>query len=82
MPCCRSAPLLLYVTRQQNLREYWREGSTSTARTPTSASDSVGQHTEIGVTCRRAEALLQVLTAAMKNVVSCLCVVNTLPLVS
>ena len=47
-PFCQIAPLLSYVARQQNLTEYWREGSTSTAISPTSASDVVGQHNKIG----------------------------------
>jgi len=39
--CC------IYRT-QQNLTEYWREFSTSTAISPTSSSDVVGQHNKIG----------------------------------
>ena len=31
-----------------NVMEYWLEGSTSTVKPPTSASDAVGQHNEIG----------------------------------
>jgi len=46
-PCCQTAPLLLFVTWQQNITEYWRAGSTS-AIPLTSASDVVGQHNEIG----------------------------------
>ena len=42
---CPSAPS---VTRQQNLMEYWWEGSASTAMQPTSASDTVGQHNKMG----------------------------------
>jgi hypothetical protein len=48
-PFCQTAPLLSSVVRQQNLTEYWREGSTSTAISPTSASDVVGPHTKLGV---------------------------------
>jgi hypothetical protein len=48
MPFCQIASLLSSVTRQQNLREYWQKGSTSTATSPTSASDAVGQHNKIG----------------------------------
>ena len=52
-PCqtsfCQTAPLLSSVARQQNLTEYWQEGSTSTAISPTSAADIVDQHNKIGV---------------------------------
>ena len=47
-PFCQSAPLLPSVTWQHHVTEYWREGSTSTAVPPTSASDAVGQHLKIG----------------------------------
>ena len=51
-PCqmllCQTAPLLLSVIGQQNVTEYWWEGPTSTAVTPTSTSDIVGQHNKIG----------------------------------
>jgi hypothetical protein len=46
---CQTAPLLSFVTRQQNLKEYWREGSASTAISPTSTSDVMGQRNKIGV---------------------------------
>jgi len=49
MPFCQTAPLLSSVAQQQNLMEYWWEGSTSTAISPASASDIVGQHNKIGV---------------------------------
>ena len=42
-PHCQSAPLLPSVTWQQNVAEYWWEGSTSATIPPTSASDTVGQ---------------------------------------
>ena len=45
---CQTASLLSFVARQQNLTEYWREGSTSTAISPTSASDVRGQHNKTG----------------------------------
>ena len=52
LPCqtsfCQTAPLLPSVARRKNLTEYWREGSTSTAIPPTSASDVVGQRNKIG----------------------------------
>ena len=41
-------PLLPSVTQQQHAMEYWWEGSTSTAIPPTSASDTVDWHDEIG----------------------------------
>ena len=47
-PFCLTAPLLSSVARQQNLTEYWREGSPSTAIPSTSASDVVDQHNKIG----------------------------------
>ena len=47
-PFCQTAPLLSSVAWQQDLMEYWREDSTSTAISPTSASDIVGQHNKIG----------------------------------
>jgi len=47
-PFCQTAPLLSSVARQQNLTEYWREGSTSTAISTTFASDVVGQHNKLG----------------------------------
>ena len=47
-PCqtrlCQAAPLLPFVSQQQNMTEHWWEGSTSTAVPPTSTSDTVGQH--------------------------------------
>ena len=43
MPFCQTAPLLTSVTQQQNVMEYWWEGSTSTAVPPTSTSDIAGQ---------------------------------------
>jgi len=49
MPFCKTASLLSSVAQQQNLTEYWREGSTSTAISPTPASDFMGQHNKIGV---------------------------------
>ena len=52
LPCqmlfCQTAPLLPYVLQQQNVMEYCWEGSTSTAITPTSASDIVGQYDKVG----------------------------------
>ena len=46
-PFCQTAPLLLSVTRQQNVKKCWREGSTSVAIPPPSASDT-HQHNKIG----------------------------------
>jgi len=48
MPFCQTAPLLPSVTRQQNVKEYWWEGSSPTAMPPTSASDAMGQHNKTG----------------------------------
>ena len=47
-PFCQTSPLLSSVARTQNLTEYWREGSTSTAILPTPASGVVGQRNKIG----------------------------------
>jgi len=47
IPSCQTAPLLPSVTGQQNVKEYWWEGSTCTAVPPTSASDVVGRHNKI-----------------------------------
>ena len=41
---CRSAA----IAQQWNVTEYWWEGSTSSASTPTSASDVMGQQCKIG----------------------------------
>ena len=58
LPCqtwfCQTAPLLPSVTRQQHVREYWWESSTSTAIPPPSTSDVVGQHNKVGGTAFRA----------------------------
>ena len=40
--------VLLFLTWQQNVTEYWWEDSTSTAIAPTSTSGLVGQHNKIG----------------------------------
>jgi len=44
MPFCQTAPLLLSVTWQQHVTEYWWKGSTCTAIPPASASVVMGQH--------------------------------------
>ena len=50
-PLCQSAFLLPSVARQQDVMEYWWEGSISTARPLTSTSDTVGQYNKIrGIT--------------------------------
>ena len=49
-PFCQTAPLLLSITQQQHLMEYWWEGSASTAVPPPSASDIVNQYNKIGGT--------------------------------
>jgi hypothetical protein len=48
MPFCQTAPLLSSVAWKQNLSEYWREDSASTAISTVFASDGVGQHNKIG----------------------------------
>ena len=47
-PFFQTALLLLSVTWQQHVMEYWREGSTSTAIPPIAASDVMGQRNKIG----------------------------------
>jgi len=46
-PLCQTSPLLPSVTQQQNVMEYWREGSASTVILSTSTSDVVGQFRKI-----------------------------------
>ena len=36
------------IAQQQHLIEYWPDSSSATAMTPTSISDTVGQHNKIG----------------------------------
>jgi len=61
-PFYKTAPLLPSVARQQNVMEYWWEGSTCTAISPTSASGVVGQRYKIGgMTFGAALLLLQCL---------------------
>ena len=43
-----TAPLLPSVIQQQNAMRYWWEGPTSTAITPTSTLDAMGQHNKTG----------------------------------
>ena len=47
MHTCQTVPLLSSVTWQQNVMEYWWEGSASTAISPTSTSDVMGRHNEV-----------------------------------
>ena len=56
---CQTAPLLPSVARQQNVKENWQEGSISIP--PTSASDTVGQHTKTGGITFRAEIKLDMM---------------------
>ena len=44
MPFGQSAPLLSYVSRQQNVTEHWWQGSSSTTIPPTSTPYIVGVH--------------------------------------
>jgi len=53
-PVRQSAPLLPSVTWQQHVTGYWWQASASTAISPTSDSDSVGQDNKIGVTFKAA----------------------------
>jgi len=48
MSFCHTAPLLLFVTQQQHIMEYWWEGSPSTAIPPPSASDVVDRNNKMG----------------------------------
>ena len=60
---CQTTPLLPSVTQQQqNVMEYWWEGSTSTV-TPTSASDIICQHNNVEGTAFRA-ALIYICVCA------------------
>ena len=45
---CQTVPLLTPVTQQQNVMEYWWEGSACTAILSTPTSDITGQHNIIG----------------------------------
>jgi len=55
------APLLPSVIQQQNVMEYWQEGSISTAVPPTSASNVMGQNNKIGgITFRESLVFQQV----------------------
>ena len=45
---CQTVPVLPSVTHQENVMEYWWEGSASSAITSTSASDVMGQNNKIG----------------------------------
>ena len=66
-PFCQTSPLLPSVTWQQNIIEYWQEGSTSTAIPPTSASDTVCQHNKIGgITFKAALVLKEILVRIVK----------------
>ena len=50
----RLLPLLPSVTQQQNVMEYWQEGSASTAVPPPFVSDITGQHNKRGSITLRA----------------------------
>lgn len=51
LPChmtfCQTVPLLPSIMWQEHVKEYWWEGTSSTAIPPTSVSDT-GQHNKIG----------------------------------
>ena len=59
MPFCQTAPLLPSVMQQQNVREYWWEGTTSTFIPPTSTSHVLNQHQIGGLTSRDALRILE-----------------------
>jgi len=44
----QTAPLLLSVTQQKHVMEYWWEDSISSAISPTFVSDVVGQQNKVG----------------------------------
>ena len=46
MLLCHIVSVLPFVLQQQNVKKYWRKGST--AMLPTAAFDVVGQHNKIG----------------------------------
>ena len=48
MPFCQTAPLMSFVKWQQNVMEWWQKGSPSTAIPPTSTSNVMGQHNQLG----------------------------------
>lgn len=48
MPFCQTAPLLPSVAWQQHTTEHQWEGFMSTAASPTTTSDVIGQHNGIG----------------------------------
>ena len=45
---CQTVPLLSSVAWQQNVIEYWWEGSSFTAVPPTSTTDVMGHHNKVG----------------------------------
>ena len=55
----QTAPLLPSVAWQQNVMEYWWEGSTSTTIPPRSISDVAGQHSKIIGIIFRAALILE-----------------------
>jgi len=64
----QTVPLLPSVTQQQNVTEYWHECSISTAISPTSASNVMGQHNKIGGITFRAVFVL--LFFCLKNAIA------------
>jgi len=49
-PFSQTAPQQPSVTQQQNVTEYWWEGSTPAVVPSTPTSDTVGQHNKLGIT--------------------------------
>jgi len=69
---CHFIPLLPSVTGQQNVVEYWWEGSASTATSPTSTSNIVSQRNKIWGTTLRA-ALIDIFLFLRKTCLGCWC---------
>jgi len=65
MSFCQSAPLPPSLVQQQNVMEYWQEGSTSAAIPPTFTPDVVSQHHKTGGTTFKAALIQCVMDAAV-----------------
>jgi len=69
-PLCQTAALLLSVTWQQNVMEFWQEVSTSTAIPPISASDVIGQQNKTRGITFRATLVFYLMAILRKNLTS------------
>jgi len=58
VPYYQTAPLLPSVSQQQNIMEYWQEGSVSTIIPPTSTSDVMGQYNEVALLLEQASQII------------------------